>query len=365
MRQFAFQTGKQTFEKVRFPSVRHAGTNKIKHPCGDIFPFCTRASNTANQGVFFLKKIRFFVLRCVASPMSENIAPTISHKSVACPIICCMNCTDCLPQEIGAYLKNVQELRELRLRNGKAIKVNVGGRWFWLGKNSLLTSPQRALRFENICDDFVKKACNQSVYAYEKMLAQGFFTLSDGARVGVCGIQGANGVFQKYTSLCVRTARYFACAEPNFLGSVVVAGPPGSGKTTYLRDLACKLSSVNNVVVVDERGEISACVGFDSHSDCDVFKYSPKRYAFEVAVRTMSPDWIVCDELSQSDLPLLTQVVESGVNLAASVHSQNLDGLKKRLGEAINCFSYAVILQKDTFAQQIVNLKGDGAIRAN
>lgn len=273
-----------------------------------------------------------------------------------------MNCTDCLPQEIGAYLKNVQELRELRLRNGKAIKVNVGGRWFWLGKNSLLTSPQRALRFENICDDFVKKACNQSVYAYEKMLAQGFFTLSDGSRVGVCGVVGASGTFKKYTSLCVRLAKYVGCATTNFCDSVVVAGPPRSGKTTFLRDFACKLSHTQNVVVVDERGEFSACRGFDD-GFCDVLAFCEKKYAFEVAVRAMSPDWIVCDELAQSEFSLLQNASASGVKVAASLHAENLDELSQRLGSCLRSFRFAVLLQKDTFAQQVVDLQTGQNVR--
>lgn len=268
-----------------------------------------------------------------------------------------MKFADCLPAEIADYVRGISGVRELRLRNGKGIKLNIDGKWFWLGKNTLLTSPVSALKWENLCDDFVKKACNQSVFAYEKMLAQGFFTMSDGTRIGVCGIVGANNTFQSYTSLCVRTARYFVCAQQTFLDSVIVVGPPRSGKTTYLRDLACKLSREQNVVVVDERGELSACNGFDSRSCCDVFQYATKAYAFEVAVRTMAPDWIVCDELSENDLPLLINVAASGVKLAASIHAGGLEELKMRLGKHFGFFAYAVFLQKDTFAQNVVELQ--------
>lgn len=267
-----------------------------------------------------------------------------------------MNFAECLPAEVSDYVGKLNGVRELRLRNGKGIRLNVDGKWFWLGKNALLTSPERALRWECLCDDFVKRACNQSVFAYEKMLAQGFFTLSDGTRIGVCGIVGANSTFQSYTSLCVRTAKFVTCVEQDFCDSVVVAGPPGSGKTTYLRDLACRLSQRQNVVVADERGELSCCNGFSSRSFCDVFQYASKAYAFEVAVRTMAPDWLVCDELSENDLSYLPCVAASGVKLAASIHAGTLDELKMRLGKHLNFFSYAVLLQKDTFAQNVVEL---------
>jgi stage III sporulation protein AA len=258
---------------------------------------------------------------------------------------------------VGSFLVNVKGLRELRLRNGKGVKVNIDGKWFWLGKNKLLTISQGAMAFDEICDDFIKKACNQSVYAYEKMLAQGYFTLSDGSRVGVCGIQGADGVFQKYTSLCVRTAHYFACVANDFDDCVIVAGLPGSGKTTYLRDLACKLSVQNNVVVVDERGEISSCCGFELLSNCDVFKYGNRQYAFEVAVRTMSPDWIVCDEIFERDMPHIRRIIESGVKVAASIHAKDIYGLRCLTGSDFCKFSYAVFLTKDTFEQKVVDLR--------
>ena len=266
-----------------------------------------------------------------------------------------MNFWECLPAEVGRFLKETSGLREIRLRNGKAVKVNVNGKWYFLGRNKLQLSPQGALCVEN-CDEIVKKACNSSVYAYEKMLAQGYFTLSDGSRVGVCGVVGASGSFKKYTSLCMRLARYVGCATTNFCDSVVVAGPPRSGKTTFLRDFACKLSHTQNVVVVDERGEFSACRGFDD-GFCDVLALCEKKYAFEVAVRSLSPDWIVCDELAQSEFPLLENASASGVKVAASLHAENLDELSQRLGSFLRAFRFAVLLQKDTFVQQIVDLQ--------
>lgn len=263
---------------------------------------------------------------------------------------------ECLPSDAGKFISQLADVREVRLRNGKPIRLNVGGKWFWLGKNCLQTSCLGALNFQSVCDEFVKKACNQSVYAYEKMLAQGFFTMSDGCRVGVCGVMGANGVFQQYTSVCVRTAKYHSCVDVALNNSFIVAGPPRSGKTTFLRDFACKTSTFCNVVVVDERGELSCCEGFDKKSFCDVFRYTDKKYAFQVAVRTMSPDWIVCDELSQGEISLLENAVTCGVKVAASLHASGVEEVRQKLGQAVNVFNNVVLLKQDTFIQTVQNL---------
>lgn len=106
-----------------------------------------------------------------------------------------------------------------------------------LPANLLLRCAEFPIRVRRVC----QKACNQSVYAYEKMLAQGFFTMSDGCRVGVCGVMGANGVFQQYTSVCVRTAKYHSCVDVALNNSFIVAGPPRSGKTTFCGTSPAKL----------------------------------------------------------------------------------------------------------------------------
>lgn len=285
------------------------------------------------------------------------------HKRSACPILCCMNFLQCLPEVAATCLKGVKGIRELRLRNDCPAKVNIDGVWYWLGAKSLVATPEHATRLPpDVCDEFIKKACNNSVYAYEKMLAQGYFTMEDATRVGVCGVAGAKGVFQKYTSLCIRTARQIDCVGSLPVGCVVVAGAPCSGKTTYLRDLALKLSRTQNVVVVDERGELTCCPSFAAKSFCDVLLYCDKKYAFEVSVRSMSPDWIVCDELSASDVACIPDVIASGVKLAASIHAETQRDLALKLGNTLQYFQTAVFLERETFAQKVVDLRQNDRI---
>lgn len=267
----------------------------------------------------------------------------------ACPILCCMEFIDCIPREIADRLRNVGNLREIRIRNHRPVRVNVGGQWYYVSVSGMTQQINRAIVMGDVCDDIVAKACNNSVYAYEKMLAQGFFTLSDGVRIGVCGsVMGSKEpVFQQYKSLCLRIPHYVNCVDNAMLdnckrGSFAVIGPPCSGKTTFLRDFSVKISHSFNVLVADERGELFFGESLASNCDCDVLRWASKKYAFEVGIRAMSPQWLVCDELSVDDIDCVRTCADSGVNIACSVHGRDIDGFKRKF--ALEKYLVGVVL---------------------
>ena len=110
------------------------------------------------------------------------------------------------------------------------------------------------------------------------------------------------------------------------LCSVIIAGPPCSGKTTILRDLACRFAEEYRlrVVLVDERGELAPGSG-RSDRLCDVLRGYPKAEGILQAVRTMSPDVIIFDELGGTDeVRAVASGVNAGVNVICSAHAGSL-----------------------------------------
>lgn len=203
--------------------------------------------------------------------------------------------------------------------------------------------------------------CHYSAYAYEEELRQGFFTIQGGNRIGVAGYRSC-GTFSSVTSLNLRVARWITCELPlsvqKYLstgsGGLLVAGIPGSGKTTFLRTLVQFLSATNEVVcVVDERGELmmpqNGAENAAKAMNCDVYTRCPKADGICMALRCMNPRYIICDELgTDADAKALEQGIASGVCFLASVHCDTPQALRQKpqLTRLLNtgAFSAAIFL---------------------
>jgi len=120
--------------------------------------------------------------------------------------------------------------------------------------------------------------------------------------------------------------------------STLIIGLPGSGKTSLLRDLARQLSSGKKalqVSVIDERGELAACVGgvpqLDVGLAADVLDGCPKAQAVPWLIRSMAPQVIVTDELSGvEDAACVLDAMACGAAVMASVHGANLHEVSNR-----------------------------------
>lgn len=193
-------------------------------------------------------------------------------------------------------------------------------------------------------------------------LSQGYITAPGGHRIGVCGEavvkDGKMSGIRSPSSLCIRVARDFPgmLREKSIIsGSVLIIGQPGSGKTTFLRELIRLRSShcVCGVAVVDERGEIfPPAAGFSSGQRTDVITGCSKKEGMEAVLRTMGPETIAVDEItSEVDCESLLHAAWCGVSLIATAHAASKRDLMNRpvyrpLVQA-KIFDTLVVLQKD------------------
>ena len=102
---------------------------------------------------------------------------------------------------------------------------------------------------------------------------------------------------------------------------MLLVGEPGSGKTTLLRSIARELVRQQKILsAIDERRELFAG---NTHGEAlDVLAGLPKGQAVQMALRTLSPQVILLDELgSLEETMALEQGFFSGVDFIASIHA--------------------------------------------
>lgn len=243
----------------------------------------------------------------------------------------------------------IENIQEIRLRKNKPVVIVMNGESSFLTVNSKTTyivSSNCVIPSENELVDTVNKMSGYSMHTQTQNIANGFITLKNGARVGLSGTAVCEDEHIKsvkdINSINIRIPRnkvnisdaVFDYFQKQRLRNILIVGPPNCGKTTMLKDIAYQLSSGRmgkyyKVCIVDERNEISA--SDFSGPNTDVLSGFMKDKGITIAMRTLSPDFIICDEISGTNEVLkIIEGMNSGIKFVLSLHSSDLEELKRK-----------------------------------
>ncbi len=249
------------------------------------------------------------------------------------------------------------EAEEIRLRVGRIPSVLTGGDEIKLDAQPVTS--------EDITE-VAARAAHGSLHSVGDELAAGFITAQGGHRLGLCGRgameDGRCKTLRDFSSGNLRIARevlgaadaVFEQAVVEGVRSTLILSPPGAGKTTLLRDLVRQAGDAGvRVSVADERGEIAACsagkCGFDVGECTDVLSGVPKAYGTLALLRSMNPQVIALDEITDpADFDAVRQIVGCGAAVFATMHGASLDEAlrRKKFDKVLPIFEKVAVIER-------------------
>ena len=249
--------------------------------------------------------------------------------------------------------------QELRLYRGGCIHTVCDGRSVYAKEKCTAEDFDLVLR----------TLCGNSLYAHSETIRDGYIITAEGLRVGVCGRavvrRSEVQLVTDITSLCIRIpARYPQLAHPflpyilsdSGIAGMLIYSSPGVGKTTLLRELAALISQPQfglRCAVVDTRMEIG--FGLENGS-LNILRGYPRSLGMETAVRTLAPDVVLCDEISDDrDADAVLQCASSGTSVIATAHAAGYGDLERKP-------ALRKLLQNDVFPWRTRLIRKNGMV---
>lgn len=276
---------------------------------------------------------------------------------------------DYISKSIKPYFENITEqikekTYEIRLRSCRPASIFGAYGTLFITKNGASGYAEDAvIASPDDINNTFNRICAYSIHTFQRCINSGYIPMKNGNRAGVCGTavceKGTVTAVRDITSINIRIANeQIGCADEiikrfdPLKESVIIAGPPSSGKTTIIRDIVRQIASGSNsryikTAVIDERREISGISGGIITNDIgitsDVLDSYPKSEAIDIAVRTLSPEVIVCDEIStEYEINAIKSAVNCGVKFIVTVHAGDENEIysRKQIEELISTFSF-------------------------
>ena len=239
------------------------------------------------------------------------------------------------------------QVYEIRLYAGKAaVLQTAAGARFCLksGGAASYAAPDRLIPTAEDLMAVVNAAADGALFLREEALRQGFLT-KNGCRVGVCGFS-PQGRLERDGIRSVNVRVPFSgcvgvpeprCAEVlRQTEGLLIAGPPGCGKTTLLKKCAAFLCGEacgwRRAAVIDEREELGGALQADPDVfTADVLRGMEKGHGIQTALRLFSPEYILCDEIGgEAETQGMLEGLNTGVRFIATMHAGSLWELQRR-----------------------------------
>ena len=268
-----------------------------------------------------------------------------------------INAIALLPEKYKDALMNIspdkcREIKEIRFRVGEAVTINTREHIYYLSPSGRLMTSYTDNSFmtdEKDLQEIVFMLSRRSMHTYQDMIVKGYIPLYGGSKAGIAGRavmrDGSIYSVSSFNSVNIRVSRAFKSCADDLLHKVgdctsyMIIGSPMSGKTTLLRELCRQYAGRDifdpkKITIVDERDEIASRSfghSIDVGAHTDVLTLYPKAIGTEIAVRTLSPEIVVLDEIgTEEEARALLSGMNSGVDFIATAHGFSFEEVLRR-----------------------------------